>query len=77
VNKNEKTLIEALEKELVSIREEKTRLSQKEAAIQKTLSTYTGATAVIRATTELNTVDMARTVIRNAGRAMKRKGRQQ
>lgn len=72
----QKTLIDALENELVSIREQKAKLSQREAAIVKTLSTYTGTgQAVIRATREMNTVDMARTVIRNAGRPMKSKGR--
>lgn len=73
---SQKVLIEALERELASIREQKAKLSQREAAIVKTLSTYTGTgQAVIRATREMNTVDMARTVIRNAGRPMKSKGR--
>ena len=67
VNTTKKSLIQALEKELASIREEKSRLSQREAAIVKTLNAYTGnPTAAIRATREMNTVDMARTVIRNA-----------
>jgi hypothetical protein len=64
---NKKTLIEALEKELAELRDEKAVLSQREAAILKTLSAYTGGEApVIRATREMNTVDMAPTVIRNA-----------
>jgi hypothetical protein len=67
VNKNKQTLIEALEKELASIASEKASLSQREAAIRKTLNAYTGNIPVIRATREMNTVDMARTVIRNAG----------
>ena len=64
---SKQTLIEALEKELASIREEKASLSQREAVIQRTLGMYSGTEApVIRATKEMNTVDMARTVIRNA-----------
>jgi hypothetical protein len=61
---SKQALIQALEK--ASIREEKAKLSQREAAITKTLSAYTGGEApVIRATREMNTVDMARTVITN------------
>lgn len=57
-------LIEALENELVSIREQKAKLSAQEAAIERTIATYTGGGRVeIRATREMNTVDMARTVI--------------
>ena len=64
---SQKALIEALESELVSIREEKAKLSQREAAIQRTIATYAGAEVpAVRATREMNTVDMARTVIRNA-----------
>lgn len=71
---NQAVLIEALERELASIRQEKAKLSQREAAIQRTIAAYTGGEApVIRATKEMNTVDMARTVIRNAGRPMKPK----
>jgi hypothetical protein len=67
---SQKTLIEALENELVSIREEKTILSRREVVIQKALAAYTGSNApVVRATKEMNTIDMARTVIRNAGSA--------
>lgn len=61
---NQSKLIEALENELVSIREEKAKLSQREAAVQKTLSAYTGTEVpTVRATREMNTVDMARTLI--------------
>ena len=66
---SESVLIEALENELVSIRREKAKLSVRESVIIKTLSAYnngTGVSAQIRATREMNTVDMARTVIRNA-----------
>lgn len=67
---NKQDLIEALEKELSSIREEKAHLSMREGVIVKTLSAYTGTQIpLIRATREMNTVDMARTVIRNAGLA--------
>jgi len=67
---SEKVLIDTLENELASIRGEMARLSVKEAAIKRTIATYTGSeTPVIRATREMNTVDMARTVIRNAGLA--------
>jgi hypothetical protein len=73
VDSNKKTLIEALESELASIRVEKANLCHREATIVKTLGAYTGNPAVIRTTREMNTVDMARTVIRNAGRPMKSK----
>ena len=65
---SEKVLIEALESELVSIRKEKAKLSIREAAIQKALAAYdtVNIPSQIRATREMNTVDMARTVIRNA-----------
>ena len=55
----------ALEKELASIQEEKAKLMRREAAIPKTLNAYNPGRVVVRATRELNTVDMARTVIRN------------
>jgi cob(I)alamin adenosyltransferase len=68
--------MEALENEMTSIHTQMATLSQREAAIRKTMTTYTGAEPpVIRATKEMNTVDMARTVIRNAGRPMKSKER--
>ena len=60
-----KVLIQALEKELASIQEEKAKLMRREAAITKTLNAYNPGRVVVRATRELNTVDMARTVIRN------------
>lgn len=66
---SESVLIEALENELASIRREKAKLSVRESVILKTLSAYNngaGVSAQIRATREMNTVDMARTVIRNA-----------
>ena len=65
---SQEVLIGALENELVSIRSEKAKLSVRESVILKTLSTYStgGTPAQIRATREMNTVDMARTVIRNA-----------
>lgn len=61
---NQSKLIEALENELVSIREEKAKLSQREAAVQKTLAAYTGTEVpAVRATREMNTVQTARTLI--------------
>lgn len=64
---SQQKLIDALEMELASIRQEKAKLSQREAAIQRTLAAYTGGEVpAIRATKEMNTVDMPRTVIRNA-----------
>jgi hypothetical protein len=76
VNK-QKVLIEALKSELASIRVEKAKLSQREDAIVKTIATYSSTEMpAVRATREMNTVDMARTVIRNAGRPMKSKRRQ-
>jgi len=67
VNSTKKDIVVALEKELTELREEKTVLAQREAAILKALSAYTGGgVPVVRATREMNTVDMARTVIRNA-----------
>ena len=69
---SEEVLIKALENELASIRQEKAKLSMRESVIIKTLSAYntgSGMSAPLRATREMNTVDMARTVIRNAGLA--------
>ena len=65
---SQEVLIEALENELVSIRAEKAKLSLRETAILKALSAYgtSGVPSQIRATREMNTIDMARTVIRNA-----------
>jgi cob(I)alamin adenosyltransferase len=71
----EKVIVQTLESELEEIQQELGRLSAKQRAIQKVLRTYSSdhTSSTPHATPEINTVDMARTVIRNAGRPMKSK----